>query len=134
MLDQIKNNISNSISSKYNEILLDLEKIFEKIKKELISKKKENLDNLKVWEIENQHLIHGFAWIATYIESLRQINKWALKLAKNKNTSEFEHLILDIAFIEYVSQILNGIPMSQTEFIKVNDYECIIPNLSLIHI
>ena len=47
MLDQIKNNISNSISSKYNEILLDLEKIFEKIKKELISKKKENLDNLK---------------------------------------------------------------------------------------
>ena len=43
MLDQIKNNISNSISSKYNEILLDLEKIFEKIKKELISKKKENL-------------------------------------------------------------------------------------------
>ena len=128
MLDQIKNNISNSISSKYNEILLDLEKIFEKIKKELISKKKENLDNLKVWEIENQHLIHGFAWIATYIESLRQINKWALKLAKNKNISEFEHLILDIAFIEYVSQILNGIPMSQTEFIKVNDYECIIPN------
>ena len=95
MLDQIKNNISNSISSKYNEILLDLEKIFEKIKKELISKKKENLDNLKVWEIENQHLIHGFAWIATYIESLRQINKWALKLAKNKNISEFEHLILD---------------------------------------
>ena len=128
MLDQIKNTISNSISSKYNEILLDLEKIFEKIKKELISKKKENLDNLKVWEIENQHLIHGFAWIATYIESLRQINKWALKLAKNKNISEFEHLILDIAFIEYVSQILNGIPMSQTEFIKVNDYECIIPN------
>ena len=50
MLDQIKNNISNSISSKYNEILLDLEKIFEKIKKELISKKKENLDNLKVWD------------------------------------------------------------------------------------
>ena len=73
-------------------------------------------------------MIHGFAWIATYIESLRQINKWALKLAKNKNISEFEHLILDIAFIEYVSQILNGIPMSQTEFIKVNDYECIIPN------
>ena len=35
MLDQIKNNISNSISSKYNEILLDLEKIFEKIKKDL---------------------------------------------------------------------------------------------------
>ena len=28
---QIKNNLSNSISSKYNEILLDLEKIFEKI-------------------------------------------------------------------------------------------------------
>ena len=39
---------------------------FEKIKKELISKKKENLDNLKVWEIENQHLIHGFAWISTH--------------------------------------------------------------------
>ena len=90
MLDQIKNNLSNSISSKYNEILLDLEKIFEKIKKELITKKAENLVNLKVWEIDNQHLIHGFAWIATYLESLRQINKWAFKLAKNKNKSEFD--------------------------------------------
>ena len=49
-------------------------------------------------------------------------------LAKNKNKSEFEHLILDIAFIEYVRQILNGIPMSQTEFIKVNDYKSIKPS------
>ena len=128
MLDHTKNNFSNSISSKYKEILLGLDNIFEKIKKELIRKKEENLGHLKVWEIENQHLIHGFAWIATYIESLRQINNWAFKLAKNKNTSEFEHLILDIAFIEYVQQILNGIPMSQTEFIRVNDYESIIPS------
>ena len=78
------NNTKNSISNKYSKIIKGLENIFEKIKKELVKKKELSQDNFKVWEEKNQHLVHGFAWIATYIESLRQINNWGIELA-NKN-------------------------------------------------
>ena len=122
------NNTKNSISNKYSKIIKGLENIFEKIKKELIKKKELSQDNFKVWEEKNQHLVHGFAWIATYIEALRQINKWGIELTNKNKLNEFEQLILDISFIEYISQILNGIPMSQTEFIKITDFESINKN------
>ena len=122
------NNTKNSIANKYSNIIKGLENIFEKIKKELITKKELSQDNFKVWEEKNQHLVHGFAWIATYIEALRQINKWGIELTNKNKLNEFEQLILDISFIEYIRQILNGIPMSQTEFIKITDYEIINKN------
>ena len=122
------NNTKNSISNKYSKIIKGLENIFEKIKKELVKKKELSQDNFKVWEEKNQHLVHGFAWIATYIEALRQINNWGIELANKNKLNEFEQLILDISFIEYISQILNGIPMSQTEFIKITDFESINKN------
>ena len=122
------NNTKNSISNKYSKIIKGLENIFEKIKKELVKKKELSQDNFKVWEEKNQHLVHGFAWIATYIEALRQINKWGIELTNKNKLNEFEQLILDISFIEYIRQILNGIPMSQTEFIKITDFESINKN------
>ena len=122
------NNTKNSISNKFSKIIKCLENIFEKIKKELITKKELSQDNFKVWEEKNQHLVHGFAWIATYIEALRQINNWGIELANKNKLNEFEQLILDISFIEYIRQILNGIPMSQTEFIKITDFESINKN------
>ena len=122
------NNTKNSICNKYSKIIKGLENIFEKIKKELITKKELSQDNFKVWEEKNQHLVHGFAWIATYIEALRQINKWGIELTNKNKLNEFEQLILDISFIEYIRQILNGIPMSQTEFIKITDFESINKN------
>ncbi len=122
------NNTKNSIANKYSNIIKGLENIFEKIKKELVAKKELSQDSFKVWEERNQHLVHGFAWIATYIEALRQINKWGIELTNKNKLNEFEQLILDISFIEYISQILNGIPMSQTEFIKITDFESINKN------
>ena len=122
------NNSKNSIANKYSNIIKGLENIFEKIKKELVTKKELSRDNFKVWEEKNQHLVHGFAWIATYIEALRQINNWGVELTSKNKLNEFEQLILDISFIEYISQILNGIPMSQTEFIKITDFESINKN------
>ena len=119
------NNTKNTITNKYSNIIKGLENIFEKIKKELVTKKELSQDNFKVWEEKNQHLVHGFAWIATYIEALRQINNWGIELINKNKLNEFEQLILDISFIEYIRQILNGIPMSQTEFIKITDFESI---------
>ena len=64
---------------------------------------------------------HGVAWIATYIESLRQMSVWS-KVAKAENKFDtVEKLILQIGFGEYLSQLKNGIPMSQTEFIRLHD-------------
>ena len=122
------NNTKNSTANKYSNIIKGLENIFEKIKKELVTKKELSQDNFKVWEEKNQHLVHGFAWIATYIEALRQINNWGIELTNKNKLNEFEQLILDISFIEYIRQILNGIPMSQTEFIKITDFESINKN------
>ena len=122
------NNTKNSIANKYSNIIKSLENIFEKIKKELITKKELSQDNFKLWDEKNQHLVHGFAWIATYIEALRQINNWGIELTNKNKLNEFEQLILDISFIEYIRQILNGIPMSQTEFIKITDFESINKN------
>ena len=128
MLNQTSNNKKNTLSNKYSDALQSLEKIFEKIKKELVTKKELSQDNFKVWEEKNQHLVHGFAWIATYIEALRQINNWGIELINRNKLNEFEQLILDISFIEYIRQILNGIPMSQTEFIKITDFDSINKN------
>jgi len=122
------NNKKKSFANKYSDIIKGLENIFEKIKKELVTKKELSQGNFKVWEEKNQHLVHGFAWIATYIEALRQINNWGIELANKNKLNEFEQLILDISFIEYIRQILNGIPMSQTEFIKITDFESINKN------
>ncbi len=122
------NNTKNSFANKYSHIIKGLENIFEKIKKELVTKKELSQENFKVWEEKNQHLVHGFAWIATYIEALRQINNWGIELTNKNKLNEFEQLILDISFIEYIRQILNGIPMSQTEFIKITDFESINKN------
>ena len=64
---------------------------------------------------------HGVAWIATYIESIRQMSVWS-KVAKEENKFDtVEKLILQIGFGEYLSQLKNGIPMSQTEFIRLHD-------------
>ena len=124
MLKKTEQKNKEVISTIYLELLSCIENIFEKIKKELISKK-ENHSNLKVWEAENQHQIHGFAWIATYIEALRQINNWSTQLTKKNKIGDFEYLIIEIAFREYIGQLINGIPMSQTEFIKFKDYDSI---------
>ena len=109
----------------YSEVLSILQNILERIKKDLILQKESENTNFKLWQMKNQNLIHGFAWIATYIEALMQIKNWAIELHKTDKISELEYLILDIAFEEYLGQILDGIPMSQTEFIKITDYKSI---------
>ena len=70
----------------------------------------------------NQTAAHGVAWLATYVESLRQMNKWAEHLSANGSFGEVEQLILQISFGEYLNQIMGGIPMSQGEIIRPHEY------------
>ena len=69
----------------------------------------------------NQTAAHGLAWLATYVESLKQMQKWAETLQTEGGFGETEQLILQISFGEYLNQILGGIPMSQNEIVRLSD-------------
>ncbi|MGR3562858.1 MAG: acyl-CoA dehydrogenase family protein [Heliomarina sp.] len=69
----------------------------------------------------NQTAAHGLAWLATYTESLRQMQAWAEKLSAEGKFGEIEQIIHQIAFGEYLWQIYGGIPMSQGEILRLQD-------------
>ncbi len=70
---------------------------------------------------QEQHAAHGLAWIATYKETLREMLNWAINLESENRFTEYEKLILQIIFSEYLCQIKTGIPMSQLEVIRPKD-------------
>ncbi|MBY4894612.1 acyl-CoA dehydrogenase family protein [Rhodobacteraceae bacterium N5(2021)] len=70
---------------------------------------------------QNQTAAHGLAWLATYVESLRQMQGWAERLDADGKFGEIEQLILQITFGEYLWQLYGGIPMSQGEILRLQD-------------
>ncbi|WP_333828626.1 acyl-CoA dehydrogenase family protein [Pararhodobacter sp.] len=70
---------------------------------------------------EHQRAAHGLAWLATYVESLRQLHAWADRLAADGRFGEMEGLIAQIGAGEYLAQIAGGIPMNQGEILRPAD-------------
>ena len=70
---------------------------------------------------DNQTAAHGLAWLATYVESLRQMHAWAVRLEEQGKFGEVEQLILQIAFGEYLWQLSGGIQMNQAEIVRPQD-------------
>ncbi len=68
-----------------------------------------------------QHAAHSLAWLATYVESLRQMHAWAERLTDGDRFGTLEALILQAAFGEYLAQMAGGIPMSQGEYARLED-------------
>ncbi|MFY0680850.1 MAG: acyl-CoA/acyl-ACP dehydrogenase [Thalassovita sp.] len=69
----------------------------------------------------HQTAAHGLAWLATYAQSLTQMQAWAERLDADGKFGELEQLIHQIAFGEYLWQIYGGIPMSQNEIVRLQD-------------
>jgi len=69
-----------------------------------------------------QHEGHGLAWLATYVESLREMIAYAERLSGEERFGEIEDLLTRIGIGEYLSQIFGGIPMNQGEFIRPEDF------------
>jgi len=69
----------------------------------------------------HQYAAHGFSWLCTYAETLRQTLNWAKHISEEGNFNELEELILRVGFGEYLHQMANGIPMSQNELIRPAD-------------
>jgi (2S)-methylsuccinyl-CoA dehydrogenase len=65
---------------------------------------------------------HAFAWMASYVEALRQLRNWAVRLDDDSRLGEIEALILEIGYGEYLAQLAGGIPMSQGEFARPQDF------------
>jgi len=70
---------------------------------------------------EQQRAAHGLAWLATYVEAIRQMQAWAQRLSDAGALGEIERLILQIGVSEYLWQIWGGIPMTQGEILRLQD-------------
>jgi (2S)-methylsuccinyl-CoA dehydrogenase len=69
----------------------------------------------------NQTAAHGLSWVATYEQSLKQMQAWAEKLQADGKFGEIEQLIHQIAFGEYLHQLAGGIPMNQGEVVRLQE-------------
>ncbi len=68
-----------------------------------------------------QRATHGLAWLATYVEALRQMARWGRSLEQAKRFGDIEQLILLAAFGDYLAQLPGGIAMSQNEIARPFD-------------
>jgi (2S)-methylsuccinyl-CoA dehydrogenase len=68
-----------------------------------------------------QRATHGLAWLATYVEALRQLAAYAERMQAAGQFGETEELIVGIGLGEYLAQIVGGIPMSQGEIVRLSD-------------
>ncbi len=103
------------------QILRDLENLSDKSKSYLKTQltKGDRIDN-QLLEI-HQFQTHGFAWFETYRIGLRETLNWFSRLAEEGKASEIDASITIFAFAEYLTQMRNGIMMSQSEIIRPND-------------
>jgi len=68
-----------------------------------------------------QRATHGLAWLATYVEAVRQLATYAERMGRLGKLSETEDLLVRIGLGEYLAQIFGGIPMSQGEVVRLTD-------------
>ena len=68
-----------------------------------------------------QRATHGLAWLATYVEAVRQLAAYTERMVEAGTLGEIEESLVRIALGEYLAQIVGGIPMSQGELVRPSD-------------
>jgi (2S)-methylsuccinyl-CoA dehydrogenase len=71
--------------------------------------------------IREQRAVHGLAWLAAYVEAIRQFAAYAEGLHAAAALEEIDSLTVRIGLGEYLAQIFGGIPMSQGEILRLSD-------------
>ena len=69
-----------------------------------------------------QHAVHGLAWLATYVEAIKEMAGYAQRMSEEGRFGETEQLLTRIGFGEYLTQMFNGIPMNQGEILRLADF------------
>jgi (2S)-methylsuccinyl-CoA dehydrogenase len=67
---------------------------------------------------QHQRLVHGVAWVSTLAAALNAAQAWGERAAQRGAFGQREQLVLEIGFGEYLAQLLGGIPMTQSEFVR----------------
>jgi (2S)-methylsuccinyl-CoA dehydrogenase len=83
-----------------------------------VSKDNQTVDRLLDRE---QRATHALAWLATYVEAIRQLCAYAERMHAAGRLGELEQLIVEIGLGEYLAQMQGGIPMSQGEIARPAD-------------
>jgi (2S)-methylsuccinyl-CoA dehydrogenase len=68
-----------------------------------------------------QRATHGLAWLATYVEAIRQLAAYAERMQAAGAFGEIEELLVRIGAGEFLAQLLGGIPISQGEVVRPAD-------------
>src|SRR5262245_50435247 len=68
-----------------------------------------------------QRATHGLAWLATYVEAIRQLAAYTERMNRVGKLGETEDLLVRIGLGEYLAQVFGGIPMSQGEVVRLTD-------------
>ena len=68
-----------------------------------------------------QRAAHGLAWLATYVEAVRQLANYAHRMMEAGSLGDIEQLLIRIGSGEYLAQMFGGIPMSQGEIARPAD-------------
>ena len=69
-----------------------------------------------------QHAVHGLAWLATYVESVRQLVDYAERMSAEGRFGQTEALLTQIGLGEYLAQAFSAIPMNQGEVVRPGDF------------
>ena len=69
-----------------------------------------------------QRATHGLAWLATYVEAVRQLAAYAERMTRNGALGEIEDHLVRIGLGEFIAQIAGGIPISQGEIVRPADF------------
>ncbi|MHA7898702.1 MAG: acyl-CoA dehydrogenase family protein [Henriciella sp.] len=73
----------------------------------------------------HQHVAHGYAWIVTYVETLRETANWATRLEADGKLGEIDALLAQILFSKYLADLVGGVPMNQGEIIRPHEFDAL---------
>jgi (2S)-methylsuccinyl-CoA dehydrogenase len=80
-------------------------------------------DALSAEKLEReQHAAHGLAWLATYVEAIRETAGYANRMQAEGRYGETEALLTQIGLGEYLAQIFGGVAMNQGEIVRLADF------------
>ena len=69
-----------------------------------------------------QHAVHGAAWLATYVEAIKEMAGYSERMRSEGRFGETEQLLTRIGLGEYLTQIFSGLPMNQSETARLSDF------------
>ncbi len=69
-----------------------------------------------------QHAAHGLAWLATYVEAIKEMAAYVKRMHEEGRLGPTEELLTRIGLGEYLAQIFGGIPMNQGEIVRLADF------------